>query len=360
MTNLKILAQPRISIYSELFPFYRWRSHLKDEGINFEVIQDAQNKRLLGGDHLLIQSKYYSNGWRNIKNRTVENENNLIDFLTMVRKDSGNVIWFDQSDSTGFLDFPVINFVDSFVVKQMLKDINYYAEPHGNKNSRIWLNQEFDSENQDFIPCPKDQLHKIKLGWNIGYNDYRQFRQSFKFMSNYIGYNIYPLSVTSPTKSRLFDTAFRGNVNYGDVQAIASQRNNILKVVKELESSFNIAQGKKISKSAYRKELKDSKVCISPFGYGEICYRDFEAFLSGALIIKPSMDHLITFPNVYIANQTYIPISWDLNDLQSKFENVISNYDSYIDIAKQGQNNYLNIVNNPECFVQAVKRVLSK
>lgn len=29
---------------------------------------------------------------------------------------------------------------------------------------------------------------------------------------------------------------------------------------------------------------------ISPFGWGKICYRDFEATLCGAASIKPNMD----------------------------------------------------------------------
>ena len=32
---------------------------------------------------------------------------------------------------------------------------------------------------------------------------------------------------------------------------------------------------------------------LSPFGWGEICYRDFEAALNGMLLIKPDMNTLI-------------------------------------------------------------------
>ena len=31
---------------------------------------------------------------------------------------------------------------------------------------------------------------------------------------------------------------------------------------------------------------------MSPFGFGEICYRDFEAMLNGACLIKPDVSHL--------------------------------------------------------------------
>lgn len=358
MITLKILTQPRLSIFSELFPYYRWKKQLIDAGIKVEIFHDANDKKLRGADRLLIQSKHYTKSWQNINTRTPENESKLIKFLESIKKDSGKVIWFDQSASSGSLDFPIINYVDTFVVKQMLKDINYYSEPTGNRNSRIWLNEEIPGVDQNFVTCPKDQLYKIRLGWNTGYNDFRNFRHRLRFLSNHIGYNIYPLKVTAPSSNRVLDTSYRGNVNYGSVKAIANQRNNVLKILNELSPAYNIAKGGKISKSAYRKELSNVKVSLSPFGYGEVCYRDFESIISGALLIKPSMEHLITFPNVYIPNETYIPVAWDVSDLKEKFEDVINNYDSYIHIAQNAQENYLNTVNNPECFVNAVKRII--
>jgi hypothetical protein len=359
MVTLKILTQPRLSVFSELFPYYRWKSQLKEAGIKVEIFHHADDKKLRGGDHLLIQSKHYTKSWQNINTRTPENESELIDFLVDIKKDSGNVIWFDQSASSGSLDFPIIKFVDTFVVKQMLKNINYYSEPEGNKNSRVWLNSELSGVDQNFDTCPKDQLYKIRLGWNTGYNDYRNFRHRLKFLSNYIGYGIYPLAVTKPDVNRILDTSYRGNVKYGNVKAIANQRNNVLKILNELSADYKIAKGGKISKSAYRKELSSVKVSLSPFGYGEVCYRDFESLIAGALLIKPSMEHLVTFPNIYIPNETYIPVAWNLSDLKEKFRDVIDNYPSYIHIAQNGQEKYLSTVNDPECFVNAVKRIIA-
>ena len=73
-----------------------------------------------------------------------------------------------------------------------------------------------------------------------------------------------------------------------------------------------------ISKSKYMRELQHSKVCFSPFGYGEVCWRDFEAVAVGAVLVKPDMSHLETDPDIYLPFDTYIPVRWDLADLNER------------------------------------------
>lgn len=63
-------------------------------------------------------------------------------------------------------------------------------------------------------------------------------------------------------------------------------------------------------------ELEDSRLCFSPFGYGEICWRDIEAFQTGAVLVKPDMSHLETLPDLYEAGATYLPVRWDFSDLE--------------------------------------------
>ena len=35
-------------------------------------------------------------------------------------------------------------------------------------------------------------------------------------------------------------------------------------------------------------------------------------------MLKPSVDHLITYPQIHIENETYVPVAWDLADLEEK------------------------------------------
>jgi hypothetical protein len=107
----------------------------------------------------------------------------------------------------------------------------------------------------------------------------------------------------------------------------------MLKYFKESKLD-GIITGGKINKSNYLKELRGSKIVLSPFGFGEICYRDFEAMLSGSLLIKPTMNHVDTFPDLFIENETYIPLNWDLSDLNEKIIDINSNYGDYIKVSR--------------------------
>lgn len=85
-------------------------------------------------------------------------------------------------------------------------------------------------------------------------------------------------------------------------------------------------------------ELKHSKSIASPFGWGECCLRDFEAFYNRAILLKPSMEHCVTYPDLYKPFETYIPINWDFSD----FENIIKEVQigKYDYVAINGQQNY--------------------
>ena len=53
---------------------------------------------------------------------------------------------------------------------------------------------------------------------------------------------------------------------------------------------------------------------MSPFGLGEITLKDFEVF-SGSLLMKPNMDHMLTWPNFY-TKDTYIFLQMGLGRSQ--------------------------------------------
>jgi hypothetical protein len=68
----------------------------------------------------------------------------------------------------------------------------------------------------------------------------------------------------------------------------------------------------------YAEEMLSTKICVSPFGYGEICWRDFEAVAYGCLLFKPDMGHVQAKPDIYQPLRTYVPVAWDFSDLGEK------------------------------------------
>ena len=78
---------------------------------------------------------------------------------------------------------------------------------------------------------------------------------------------------------------------------------------------MRIVTGTGVPRRRFLAELRAAKLCFSPFGYGELCWRDIEAILAGAVLLKPDMGHLDTEPPLYRDGETYVALRWDFADL---------------------------------------------
>ncbi len=90
-------------------------------------------------------------------------------------------------------------------------------------------------------------------------------------------------------------------------------------------TGINQTPNDRITRDKFLTEMRSSKLCWSPFGYGELCWRDLEAFLTGAVLIKPDMNHLDTTPNLYKPGETYLPVKWDFSDLEHVVRDALNN-----------------------------------
>jgi len=360
MIKLKILAPPSMKFFGDFHAFRKWDKQIREAGIDVEILYDHNSQKLLNADRLMLHHRYFDSGWVNALKTAQDKNGKFVNYLKSLKNDVGKLIWFDADDSSGTTQFPIISYVDVFVKKQVLKDKSYYT---GNadvpKNLMVWSDQQ--AEQKQFIPCPHDEIHKIRVGWNLAFDDYRDFRVHYKirkFLSHFINYKIFPLKYTSASSSRALDATFRGKVNYATTHKVVSfQRNKVLEMFASMP--YKIASGGGLTRNKYLAELSNSKVSISPFGFGEVCYRDFETFISGALLVKPSMDHLVTFPDLFIPHETYVPVSWDMSDLSETLGNIIDNHSSYQQIATNGQESYRRAIDNPDVFINAIQRIIN-
>ncbi len=86
----------------------------------------------------------------------------------------------------------------------------------------------------------------------------------------------------------------------------------------ELEGRFRVACRGHVPRRQFRKELRASRMCFSPFGYGPVCWRDFEAMACGTLLLKQDMSYARLARPFFVPNETYVPLEWDLSDLEEK------------------------------------------
>ena len=97
----------------------------------------------------------------------------------------------------------------------------------------------------------------------------------------------------------------------------------------------------------FKQVMKRTKIFPSPFGWGEIGVRDYESFIYGGVLLKPSLEHMLTWPNIFIEGETYVSFNWDYSDLEEKIQGLLADK-NYMDfVALNGQKAYLKSI-SPE------------
>ena len=124
------------------------------------------------------------------------------------------------------------------------------------------------------------------------------------------------------------------------------------KLALEKINNRNIYLTGKLKLWPYLKECNKILGTLSPFGWGEICYRDFEASLNQNLLIKPDIDHLETWPNIYTAD-SYYKLSWDLENLNELEKYFCKNKTDIKSKIKNSRSLYLDALN--QCCLRAQK-----
>ena len=86
--------------------------------------------------------------------------------------------------------------------------------------------------------------------------------------------------------------------------------------------------------------MRNSKVIVSPFGWGEINVpRDYEVALSGSVLLKPDISHVDTWPNIF-NKDTVVQYKWDLSNLLELVDKILDNYDDYLPFAIRLQDQF--------------------
>ena len=279
-----------------------------------------------------------------------------LELLRLLKEKSRRLVWLDTADSTGNCQFEVMPYVDVYLKKQLLKDINIYSTKlYGTKLFTDYYHKLLGIEDREidveYTLLDSKYKDKLKLSWNIGISDfwsksrYCLLRPSSIFVPRMF-------KVDSHRETNMF---FNGTLNYSPLSGY-QRRTTIEKMLannKTLEPNPTM----KMPPAQYVWFMKDAKTAISPFGWGEICYRDFEAFVYGATLVKPDMNQVATFPDFFISDETYVPLKWDYSNFDEVIDGIGTQH--YRDIAKRGQDIYSTFLNTKEGKKEFVKHILS-
>ncbi len=86
-----------------------------------------------------------------------------------------------------------------------------------------------------------------------------------------------------------------------------------------------------------------SKVSVGAFGWGEVCYREFEAIKMGAAVVFPKVDYLETWPNIYRDNFSYLSYELDFSNLIERIEMILNDKDLRENLVENSQTIYKNV-----------------
>lgn len=222
------------------------------------------------------------------------------------------IIYFDGDDDLCIQWPAIFPYIDLYVKKHLFRDRTQYVNRFvGKTNLTDFVHHHFgysfsdDPVAAESGPVPMEHLVKLCVGVNLAGDR--------KIMSLYSN-----TQVTFITGARENDVVFRGNVPKPS-DWMYYLRKDIEPALKRLQKSCRVIAPKaRVSADEYYEEMLKSKICISPFGYGEICWRDFEGIICGCLVIKPDMGHVETNPDIFTPYQTYVPVRWDYSDLEEK------------------------------------------
>jgi hypothetical protein len=259
------------------------------------------------------------------------------------------VIWFDTTDSTGTLQSAVLPVVDKYLKSQILSDKSRYTNRiYGGRVFSEYYHetQGIDDEIIDAVdePVSIDDIPKIGVSWNSGLADYSTYGPWKIGLYRRFGVKWFlrpPRVLETAGAERSNDLSARFGATYRRA-TVRRQRETI----RELLATRLDTQ--KLNRRGYMSELKSSKVVLSPFGWGEITLKDFEVFLTGGMLLKPSLDHMETWPDFYDEDKTYLAHNWDLSDLEERIDWALKHDQERREIAAAGQSRYIEFTSGPE------------
>ena len=109
-----------------------------------------------------------------------------------------------------------------------------------------------------------------------------------------------------------------------------------------------IGMNRSIQHDLYGPTMLRSSISISPWGFGEYGYRDYESVLAGCVMVKPDTDYVQTFaPDIYQSEKYYIACKPDFSDLPEIVERIMRDRTEAIELARRARADMLE-ANTPD------------
>jgi hypothetical protein len=298
---------------SQIFPFYFYRRELSERwGVELSELRLQTYRERPGnvqGDVAVVCLQT----WFDL---TAHQLQQTIDGLRK-RFPSARIVYLDWFAPTDLRFAEALHsHVDGYVKKNLFRDAGEYAKTtHGDTNLMDYYGRAYGIEYPPtHFSIPQGFMDKLVLGPGFVTADY---------MLPHVFAPEPPLGKRPRSIDLHARLGAKGTGWYSAMREHARRAVSELKGVKRVDG-FGLGQRE------YMRELHDSTLCLSPFGYGEICWRDYEAVMCGSLLLKPDTSHVLTTPDIFVGQgdkQTYVPLRWDFADLEEKVHHYLARPD---------------------------------
>lgn len=336
-----------------LYPLIRHRRRLTARGIAVRLFRTTSD-RAFDADVVIADSK--------VLPRTMGTAER-IDQVGRWRDRARRLVYFETGDSTAIIHPWALPIIDRYVKGQLLRERRAYAASHyGQRLFTDFAHQRYGIEDSAPVSStPIDDpalLAKLMVGWNSGLADYSAgggWRASVNRRLPVHFLLRAPRGFAPPDATRDVEINARFSTRYAR-ETVADMRRRIYAQFRDR------APTTRISRRAYRDELQRSQLVLSPFGWGEINLRDYEAFIAGAAAVKPDMSHLETWPDLFRAGETMVAHRWDLADLEDVVANALAEPERTAQIAATAQQEYRHLLttdNGADAFCERFVKIVS-
>jgi len=283
---------------------------------SIEIVRNGSNDY----DYELIDKRCWQNRKLGSLEKSIEKG---INFLS---KRTGDYFLIDGGDCTSLM--ASIEVLRNSNAKMLLKKHVIAREDYAKSSflGRWWFGVHEDQKLNVSYDISKEEWKKIGLcGHNNGHEHVYERTPS---QLNNIPYNSNGRDIDI---CAIWQGIHPPNLDYGDKNDKATythHRVGCWDELKKIENKIKIVKDF-IPYNKYLDVAFRSKIGISPYGMGELCFRDYELVQAGCLLIKPNMGSLITAPNWLVPNETYIPVKTDWSDLNETINKILNNFKDY-------------------------------
>ncbi len=323
--------------HSQLYPLFHYRDQFRKHiGLTFDHVDTFdldEIERACEQRKLAVAAFIIRPDWRSSPDDTVQMFARL-----RARHPGHRIVLIDPWDQcTGRL-LGALPYVDKLVKYQRLADPQaYYRELVGGTVPTDYFSRQggYDIPHDLGSTAPPGTADRIMSGWYVSCTRWYRWELAKP--------RVWPFV---PVKRPIDLVCHVSYSRRDEVVWYTQHRQRAVAALQRLSGKYRVvatgeyAGERTVTRRQYLSDMRRARIAVGVFGWGEISTRDYEAACFSNLLMRPSVEHVAALPDIFRANETYVPLKWDFSDLDEKVDHYLSHWDEAERIIANARNAY--------------------